>query len=75
MYIHENHLSGNLYASEYPLDYEYLYCEQCGDSDWELGKYDLDSIDKLKEDMKDRGYNDEYIQEFIDEFKSELEEK
>lgn len=46
MYIYENHLSGNLYTSEYPLDYEYLYCEQCGDSDWEFGRYDMGSINE-----------------------------
>lgn len=75
MYVYENHLSGNLYTSECPLDYEDLYCEQCGDSDWEFGRYDIDSIDELQEDMRNRGYNEEYIQEFIDGFKKELEEK
>lgn len=28
---------GNLYTSDEPLDYDELYCEQCGDSDWLLG--------------------------------------
>lgn len=33
MYIYENHLGG-LYASDYALDDDDLYCEQCGNSDW-----------------------------------------
>lgn len=36
MYIYEGHM-GSLYTSDYPLEYEDLYCEQCGDSDWLVG--------------------------------------
>lgn len=36
MYIYEGHL-GSLYASDEYLDYDDLYCEQCGDSDWLIG--------------------------------------
>lgn len=36
MYIYEGHL-GSLYTSDTPLDYDDLYCEQCGDSDWLIG--------------------------------------
>lgn len=36
IYIYEGHM-GNLYTSDEPLDYDELYCEQCGDSDWLLG--------------------------------------
>lgn len=36
MYIYEGHLGG-LYTSDYALDYDDLYCEQCGDSDWCIG--------------------------------------
>jgi hypothetical protein len=28
---------GSLYVSDTYLDYEDLYCEQCGDSDWLVG--------------------------------------
>lgn len=35
-YIYEGHMGG-LYCTDYSQDYEDLYCEQCGDSDWELG--------------------------------------
>lgn len=36
MYIYEGHL-GSLYTSDTPLNYDDLYCEQCGDSDWLIG--------------------------------------
>ena len=36
MYIYEGHMGG-LYTSDEPLDYEDLYCEECGDSDWLIG--------------------------------------
>ena len=36
MYIYENHMGG-LYTSDTFLDYDDLYCEQCGDSDWLVG--------------------------------------
>ena len=37
MYIYEGHL-GSLYVSDYEFDYDDLYCEQCGDSDWLIGQ-------------------------------------
>ena len=37
MYIYEGHM-GTLYTSDYILDYDDLYCEQCGDSDWLIGQ-------------------------------------
>ena len=36
MYIYEGHMGG-LYCTDDVQDWESLYCEQCGDSDWELG--------------------------------------
>lgn len=33
IYIYDSHMSGGWYATEEPQDYEYLYCETCGDSD------------------------------------------
>ena len=39
MYIYESHLGG-MYSSEYPLDFDDLYCEECGDSDWEIGNFE-----------------------------------
>lgn len=36
LYIYEGHL-GSLYTSDRCLNYDELYCEQCGDSDWYIG--------------------------------------
>lgn len=35
-YIYESHMGG-LYCTDYNQNYEDLYCEECGDSDWEVG--------------------------------------
>ena len=36
MYIYESHMGG-LYVSDEQLDFDYLYCEECGDWDSEIG--------------------------------------
>jgi hypothetical protein len=51
MYIYESHLGG-IYSSDDLIDYDYLYCEECGDSDRLIGKYDT-----IQEFLKD--YADE----------------
>ena len=72
MYIYESHLSG-LYTSTYELDYDELYCEQCGDSDWLIG-YAATRAEAwdLLADYTDTdgsgGYSHDYIQTFIDTY-------
>ena len=39
VYIYESHLGGGLFTSSEPLNWEELYCEECGDSDTELGEF------------------------------------
>ena len=39
MYLYESHLGG-LYTTEDIRSYDELYCETCGDSDWELGEFE-----------------------------------
>ena len=39
MHIYESHLGG-IYTTDEPQDWDDLYCEQCGDSDWEIGYVD-----------------------------------
>lgn len=39
MYLYEAHMGG-LYTSENRYSYHELYCETCGDSDWELGEFE-----------------------------------
>lgn len=38
-YLYESHLGG-LYTSDEELDYDDLYCSQCGDSDWLIGTFE-----------------------------------
>lgn len=63
MYIYEGHM-GSLYTSDYELDYEDLYCEQCGDSDWLIGRAETreEAWNLLKDD-----WNEDYLKEFLNE--------
>lgn len=38
VYVYEGHLGG-LYTSDDYIPYDELYCEQCGDSDYEIGSF------------------------------------
>ena len=52
MHVYEHHM-GHLYTSEYPLDYDVLYCEECGDSDWLIGEANTreEAWELLKDDV------------------------
>lgn len=64
-YIYEGHLGG-LYTSEEPVPYNRLYCEQCGDSDNELGY--AENRAEAKEIMESYDmFTDECIEAFLDE--------
>lgn len=39
VYVYESHFGG-LYTSDDYIPYEELYCEQCDDSDYEIGQFD-----------------------------------
>lgn len=39
VYVYESHLGG-LYTSDDYIQSDELYCEQCGDSDYEIGQFD-----------------------------------
>ena len=69
MYIYESHMGG-LYTSDDILDYEDLYCEECGDSDGLIGyaetreeAWNLFKDDKDIDGSGSWDYN--YVQEFI----------
>lgn len=63
-YIYESHLGG-LYATEESLDFDLLYCDQCGDYDHELGYFE--SRTKARKALwKLNLYSSEYIKEFLD---------
>ena len=67
-YFYESHLGG-VYSSEHELDWDDLYCDQCGDcdqpyADVEYGEDLLWFISRLHED----GYGNNYIREILDEY-------
>lgn len=69
MYIYESHLSG-LYTSDDNLDFDELYCEKCGDSDWLIGEANTqaEAWELLKELVNlncNGGYDFEYVKNFI----------
>ena len=69
MYIYQSHMGG-LYTSDDELDYEYTYCETCGDSDWLIGYAETreEAWDLLKDDTNidgSGGWDYEYIQDFL----------
>lgn len=64
-YVYENHMGG-LYTSEEPLPFDYLYCETCGDIDWELGYFENRA--EAKEMIEEYDcFADTYVKEFLDE--------
>ena len=70
MYIYASHL-GSLYVSQYEIDYEYLYCETCGDSDFLIGFADTreEAWNLLKDDTDidgSGGWAYDYIKDFIE---------
>jgi hypothetical protein len=64
MYIYESHV-GSLYASEELYDYDYLYCETCGDNDRCLGFAENreEALFLFGDD-----YNEDYVNKFLDEY-------
>ena len=64
-YVYESHMGG-LYTSEYPLPWEDLYCDSCGDSDWELGYCETRAEAKEHIEAMDM-YTYAYIKNFLDE--------
>lgn len=69
IYIYASHLYyGEIYLSDERLDYDVLYCEQCSDSDWEVGVansyeealniikeyYMLEQEDNIDEDLDEK---------------------
>lgn len=69
MYIYKSHMGG-FYTNDEYLDYDYLYCEECGDDDWCIGQAETqEEAWALLEDEADidgsGGYDLEYITNFI----------
>ena len=65
LYIYDGHL-GRFYTSEYPIPDDLLYCEVCGDYDWELGFAENRAEAKGILQSQD-SYSDETIEDFLNE--------
>lgn len=66
MYIYENHLDG-FYTSDRYMDSDELYCEECGDSDYCIGRADnRKQARKLMESYL--GNDDDVPEDFIEHF-------
>lgn len=59
MYYYISHLGG-LYWSDKHYDYDTLYCEECGDSDTDLGWFETFE-EAYKESLFYFGYDEEEI--------------
>ena len=72
-YLYENHMGG-VYTSDHSLPWDSLYCETCGDSDWELGF--ANNRKEARKLLKAQDYTEEYIREFLDkEFPKKAKER
>lgn len=79
MYIYESHL-GALYTSDIELDFDELYCEQCGDYDsligyaatraeaWELLKDNTATFDPTMCENCSHNGDDDYCNEECEDF-------
>lgn len=78
-YLYDSHLGG-IYSTDELLDIDNLYCDECGDSDWEIGYYeDLSDLWQLVKDgtsiFGTGGYALSHITTFFcDKPREELEE-
>lgn len=66
VYVYESHLGG-LYTSDNYIPSDELYCEQCGDSDYEIGLFDTFKeflryyADNIYVDPLDGGYSLDFV--------------
>lgn len=70
MYIYESHLGG-FYVTDYEKDWEWLHCDQCGDTDWPIG-YAETKEEALKIIMDwfegDGWVSEEHVKEYLNSY-------
>lgn len=75
MYIYESHMGG-FYATTEELDYEWLYCETCGDSDRYIGVANSrKEARRLLKGFYTEAYGLKQIKEFIKSVHWEVEDE
>lgn len=57
-YWYESHLDGSIYSSDTKIPAKRLFCEQCGDCDLYLGRFETEEEAK-KESLRFWGLDDE----------------
>lgn len=65
MWVYEGHM-GSIYARDEHLSYDDLYCEECGDNDWEIGR--AETREEAKKLLEDVGYYELYGAEYCEAF-------
>ena len=70
IYMYESHLGG-IYFSNMNYSYDELYCETCGDSDWNLGE--VETWDDVLERVTDEDGFVMYYEDYLEEKKKEFE--
>ena len=79
MEVYESHLGG-IYFSDEIYDFDFLYCDQCGDSDTHLGHADTwEEVLAMITDVYEDGeewcpYDAEYLEELKAEFEKAVSE-
>lgn len=71
-YLYEGHM-GCYYWTQEEREYEDLYCETCGDCDFFLGTFE--TVEELKELIRDGHFAEEYVEEILQEFRAEGADK
>lgn len=76
MYLYEGHMGG-LYTNEDYLDFEELYCESCGDSDFCFGSFETEEelrnvLLEYYEYDKVYEYDEYYTKEEHEEYKKDI---
>lgn len=68
MYLYESHLGG-VFATTESIDWGYLYCDSCGDSDQFIGYFETE--EELKELLNGlKHYSKKYINEIVKQWKA-----
>ena len=65
MYLYVSHLSDKPFITNEQMEWEYLYCEQCGDTDSFIGEYD--TVGEIVKILLDMGYDIGLIEDIISE--------
>ena len=64
-YIYQDHLGGHFYTSDMEYDFDYLYCDSCGDSDTYVGEAETRKEAWILLNQYKSYYDIKYLREFV----------